>query len=112
LVAGGAADTSAELYDPTTGVWRITGSMNAIGKYISATLIPTGKVLAVGVSDAGVIGAELYDPENGTWTTTTAPNLGGSTAVLVNTGGKVLAIAEGAPWDYGWLSAQLFDTVT
>ena len=112
LIAGGAADTSAELYDPKTRMWRTTGSMNTIGKYISTTLIPTGQVLAVGASYAGVIGAELYDPETGTWTTTTAPNFGGSPAFLARAGGKVLAIAQGSPWDYGELSAQLFDMAT
>jgi hypothetical protein len=52
----------AELYDPSTGKWSITGSPNVGG---CATLLPTGKVLFVGDGRA-----EVYDPETGTFTIT------------------------------------------
>src|SRR5438309_10268023 len=47
LVAGGnnsARLTSAELHDPSTGVWTTTGSLNTARASHTATLPPNGKV--------------------------------------------------------------------
>jgi len=118
LVAGGAGGNghkvsldSAELYDPATGMWRTTGNFSTIRGRASATLLPNGKVLAVGGSGAGPT-AELYDPITGTWSNTGAPDMGGYQVLLPN--GKVLAVWEGSPWDnyYGGLLAELYDPAT
>ncbi|HET7488896.1 MAG TPA: kelch repeat-containing protein [Acidimicrobiales bacterium] len=64
-----------EIFDPATGKWQMTGSMNQprFGAAV-VTLPKTGKVLAAGGSagDDGVISpsAELYDPATGAWTFT------------------------------------------
>src|SRR5713226_9254001 len=50
LVAGGA-DTSAELYDPTTGTWSLTGSLNIARENQSKVLLTNGKVLIAGGDD-------------------------------------------------------------
>jgi hypothetical protein len=83
LVAGGGAVNdlgiqplaSAELYDPASGTWSVTGSMSeARGRLVTYTLLPAGTVLAVGGLAAGgaaySASAELYDPGSGTWTST------------------------------------------
>jgi hypothetical protein len=76
LVAGGSTGTgftsSAELYDPGTGQWTLTGGMNVARAGHSATLLPDGRVLVTGGSGSSGGGspldsAEIYDPATGTW---------------------------------------------
>ena len=68
LVTGGKGSTvvaSAELYDPATGTWTTTSSMNYARDYHTADLLPSGNVLIVGgASPTGTFlsAAELYVP--------------------------------------------------
>jgi hypothetical protein len=52
LVAGGNGSgnalASAELYDPSTGIWTGIGSLNTGRESHTATLLPNGKVLVAG----------------------------------------------------------------
>ena len=68
---------SAEIYNPATGIWTRTGSMNVGRQFFTATLLPDGDVLAAGgfaecdddmCSDNR--SAELYDPATGKWSVT------------------------------------------
>lgn len=69
---------SAELYDPATETWSLTGSMNSRRAWHSATLLRNGKVLVVGgLSESGynfwsnsLATAETYDPATGSWSVT------------------------------------------
>ena len=79
LVAGGitaAHLSSAELYDPTSGMWTATGPLNTARSAHTATLLPNGQVLVAGgynSSSGRLSSAELYDPASGSWTYTTGP---------------------------------------
>ncbi len=82
LIAGGdgggftnPALASAELYDPVTGTFAVTGSMATGRRWNTATLLPSGKVLIAGGAgtsglDDSLASGELYDPVSGTFTTT------------------------------------------
>jgi hypothetical protein len=84
---------SAELYDPATGTWTPTGSMNTARMYYAATLLPNGKVLVAGGdgNTSALSSTELYNPASGTWTTAGSLNTARDvfTATLL-TNGQVL----------------------
>src|SRR5439155_1372440 len=64
---------SAELYDPESGTWTFTGSLNTARDLHSATLLTNGMVLvAAGADISGnpTASAELYNPATGSWSVT------------------------------------------
>ncbi len=85
---------SAELYDPATGTFLVTGSMTTptYGSTI-AILLPDGKVLLAGAG----FGSDLYDPGAGTFSHTGGMRTFRDAAALL-ANGKVL-VAGGDPDD-------------
>ncbi|CAF4225201.1 unnamed protein product [Adineta steineri] len=66
LVAGGYDGidylTSAEVYDPSTGLWTTAGDFNIARAYHTASTLTNGQVLLVGGQndDSVLSSAELY----------------------------------------------------
>ena len=65
----------ADLYSPTTGKWRPTGTMTGSREDHATVLLSNGQVLAVGGTTVNfngitVASTELYDPATGGWTAT------------------------------------------
>lgn len=79
LVVGGSSagrypgthiEASAEIYDPATGKFTVTGSMSSARYKAAAALLPDGRVLVVGGSDnrdwrGQYTSAEIYNPASG-----------------------------------------------
>jgi Kelch motif/Galactose oxidase, central domain len=132
LVTGGGSGKdywagldTAELYDPFTGTWRPTGTMNSPRSLHTATLLPDGRVLVVGGIHRGTASyyefvrvTEIYDPATGRWTAIGNPITARvlHTATLLDNG-KVL-VAGGVriePFDHygdGVEKAELYDPAT
>jgi len=65
LVTGGSSDSRAELCNPLTDTWTITGSMQYQRYGHTASLLPNGKVVVTGrLTDdtTGLNSSEFYDP--------------------------------------------------
>jgi hypothetical protein len=78
LVAGGdnldgnyADALNAEVWDPATGAWTVTGSLPvgsiATAPDFSLVALPDGSALAVGVLSASAVAALRWDPATGRW---------------------------------------------
>jgi N-acetylneuraminic acid mutarotase len=111
LVTGGYNYTyslnSAEVYDPSIGIWTMTGSMNIARYYHTATLLTNGKVLVTGGYNNTIVlnSSEMYDPLTGTWSLTSSMNnaryyhtasmlMNGKVLVAGGTGSGTLNTAE------------------
>jgi len=107
LVSGGG---TAELYDASTGTFRVTGNMTEQAGCSTATLLPNGRVLITAWFSAGDLAAtpEVYDPSAGTFTPTGAfvgTGAAGDVTATLLLNGKVLIAGEE-------LIAQLYDPVS
>jgi hypothetical protein len=102
-LSGGSSDaethtttTRAELFDPATGEWSLTGSLLTPRVLAAAALLPSGAVLVVGGETGpgqSTTSAELYDPASGTWAATApmeAPRAAPTVTVLAS--GRVLVV--------------------
>jgi len=106
LIAGGVAccdqgveffTTSAEIYDPGTGVFQPTGSLVTARGFHAATLLADGRVLITGgfvaADQSTTPSAEIYDPSSGEFTSAGAMQVGRvrHSAILL-TDGRVLVL--------------------
>jgi hypothetical protein len=113
LSNGGPAVASAEIFNPDTGAWTLTGSLATSRYNHTATLLQNGTVLVTGGGTGNgyatvLASSEIYNPTTGTWTVTgdLARARYAHTATLF-ANGKVL-VAGG---DVELASAEIYDPV-
>ena len=99
------------LVDP---LWVMTGALTVPRKEHTATLLPNGKVLAVGGQNGSTYlsSAELYNPTTGTFTATGSLSMARTrhTATLLQSGKVLVAGGEGSGGILG--TAELYDPAT
>jgi hypothetical protein len=105
LIAGGSTGcdspcytASAELYDPATGTFALTGKMTVPRAEARAVLLETGEVLLVGGTATTelnpVLAAELYHPSTGTFTSIGTTHLSDATQIVLLNDGRALVIGS------------------
>jgi len=109
LVAGGTSSVSpystpalsginsAEIYNPASGTWTLTGNLGAARTDHTATLLPNGNVLVTGGVNGNALNvlssSEIFDSSTGNWLGTgslTSTRLGHSATLLPD--GTVLVV--------------------
>jgi hypothetical protein len=104
---------SAELYNPTNGMWTYTGSMQYARGYQTTTLLNNGKVLVAGGINfpTKISVAEIYDPATHAWTGTNSLNdpRFSHTATLLANGTVLVAGGAGTGGGVSLSSAELYN---
>ena len=120
LIAGGMRRNqdfykSAELYDPATGKFHLTGEMNVARVGHVAVLLRSGKVLIAGgwVGQGGTDSVELYDPASGRFAVIGKMNSrrGRPSATLLTDGNVLIAGGEESD-NESLASAEIFRAET
>jgi hypothetical protein len=114
----------SEIYNPSTGQWKVVGEMRIPRSFFTATVLPTGKAMAVGgrihtgpdyFDYHAIAWADLYDPATRKWSATGTMSISRedhSTSVLSN--GQVLVMG-GTTVDFNGItvaSAEVYDSTT
>ena len=104
---GGGYLASAELYNPATGSWTLTGSMTTPRERHQGVLLSSGEVLvAGGINASGTLAsAELYNPSTGAWTAT-------GSMITARSNFSLTLLADGEVLAVQGTSAELYNPAT
>jgi len=112
---------TAEEYNPSTETWTALKS-TALHRWgtlsyalvPSATLLGSGKVLAVGCRSkkSTTVRAQIYDPSSGSWTTTSKPTVCRERGIgVLLDSGKVLVAGGCSPGGWPTYTSELYDPI-
>lgn len=123
LVGGADANVtslaSTELYDPFSGTWSYTGSLNVPRRQPAVIKLQTGKVLAAAGANGAPDGnrflnsSEIYDPATEQWTYSGNLNVAREVGNFVMLhGGRVMVAGGEGPWFVPGNTAEIYDPNT
>jgi hypothetical protein len=113
--------SSAETYDPATGIFTVVGSLPGSSPGVVATLLGDGRVLVVNRgmagSSPGPASAFIFDPKTGQFSSTASMLMGWADAVVTLRDGRVLVTGEAVNEPVGTLpvtspTAEIYDATT
>ncbi|MBK7919335.1 MAG: hypothetical protein IPJ94_24335 [Chloroflexi bacterium] len=113
FIQGELAFDEAEIYDPATGTWQYTGSLNVARQLHTATTLADGRILVTAgrnQNNAWLSSAEIYDPATGTWSLTSPMNRSryAHTSTLLANGQVLVAGVPNVP-NVNLLSVEIYD---
>jgi hypothetical protein len=115
----GVAIASAEIYDPVSGTWTLTGSMSTARADPTAVRLLDGRVLVAGgdssEEEPRFTSVEIFDPHTGQWTATGDMTTGRSEAEYAGVrlrDGRVLIPGGHTAFETPVASADLYDPRT
>jgi len=113
------ATATAEIYDPVTGLWTLTGSMNTARADHALVRLHDGGVLVAGgytsEEEPRFTSAEIFDPHTGQWTPTGDMTTGRSEAEYASVllpDGRVLVPGGHTAFQTPVSSSDLYDPRT
>lgn len=123
LVAGGSTGcdspcftATAELYDPATGNFALTGKMTVPRAEARAVLLRSGDVLLVGgepsPGPASELSAEIYHPSTGAFTSLGETHLSDATQIMLLNDGRALVVGTSTAALYDPSSRRFLSTGT
>jgi N-acetylneuraminic acid mutarotase len=109
--------TTAEIYDPATGQWGLTGSMHYPSRDRHLVKLGDGRILAIGGDKAGeeLATVEIFDPTTETWTETGSLHYqrgGGFGAVLLSDGRVLIAGGQQNANATPVMQSEIYDPTT
>lgn len=113
FIQGELVFDETEIYDPATGTWQYTGSLNVARQLHTVTTLADGRILVAAgrnQNNAWLDSAEVYDPATGTWSLTGAMNRSryAHTATLLANGQVLVAGVPNVP-NVNLLSVEIYD---
>ena len=96
---------NAEIFDPQTAAWTMTGDTRALGLPADSKLLADGRVLVTGNSLMGsnVVSVNVYDPAADTWISSSFNFVGYGSAAKILADGRILLAGGSSPGPY-WLT--------
>jgi N-acetylneuraminic acid mutarotase len=112
----GQVSDTAELYDPATGEWQMTGTMTQERSAFTMALLPDGRVMAIagmGSEREGQADVDIWDPATGTWSAAAKVNEAREEyGLVVLKDGRIMVVGGNSSTFSLLASVEIYDPAT